>query len=201
MARLAKTSTGATNSAIWMPLPTAMLTARSIWFFIATSTAVECSAALPTIATTITPTNTELMPNEWAACSAESTSSSLITATPTVAAISTTQRLSASPGRRVHGRRFLGGVRRFAGLEDLPVRDERKHQAQHVDHGQDQRDLFAERFDRGDLCGLQGQAGGERVVIERRHHQPDRGQGQQRGAHAGGGAIEMSDKDAAARPT
>ena len=49
------TSTGATNSAIWALEPIAMLTARSILFLNATRTATQCSAALPTIATTITP--------------------------------------------------------------------------------------------------------------------------------------------------
>ena len=51
----ARTRTGATKSAIWALEPIAMLTARSILSFIATSTATQCSAALPTIATTITP--------------------------------------------------------------------------------------------------------------------------------------------------
>ena len=60
---LAKTSTGATNRATWMLLPTAMFSARSILFFSATRTAVECSAALPMTATTITPTKTLFIPN------------------------------------------------------------------------------------------------------------------------------------------
>ena len=47
------TRTGATKSATWALEPIAMLTARSILSFIATRTATQCSAALPTIATTI----------------------------------------------------------------------------------------------------------------------------------------------------
>ena len=72
-----------------MLLPTAMFTARSILFFIATSTAVECSAALPITATTITPTKILLMPIEWTAPSMELTRISLIQATPIVATAST----------------------------------------------------------------------------------------------------------------
>ena len=56
MKKEAITSTGATNSAIWALEPIAMLTARSILFLNATRIATQCSAALPTIATTITPT-------------------------------------------------------------------------------------------------------------------------------------------------
>ena len=58
----ARTSTGATNSAICALEPMEMLTARSILFLAATSTATQCSAALPTIATTITPTKNSLSP-------------------------------------------------------------------------------------------------------------------------------------------
>ena len=66
------TSTGATNSAIWALEPIAMLTARSILFFCATSTATQCSAALPTIATTITPMKNSLRPSCEAASEIES---------------------------------------------------------------------------------------------------------------------------------
>src|SRR5215213_5826080 len=52
----ASTSTGATNRAIWAPDPTAMLTEMSILSREAKYTATQCSAALPTTATTITPT-------------------------------------------------------------------------------------------------------------------------------------------------
>src|SRR6476469_1116175 len=52
----ATTSTGATNRAIWAADPTAMLTEMSILSREAKYTATQCSAALPTIATTITPT-------------------------------------------------------------------------------------------------------------------------------------------------
>ena len=47
------TSTGATNSAICALEPIAMLTDRSILSFMAKNTATQCSAALPTIATTM----------------------------------------------------------------------------------------------------------------------------------------------------
>src|SRR5215475_9175873 len=52
----ASTSTGATNKAIWAADPTAMLMEMSILSLEAKYTATQCSAALPTIATTITPT-------------------------------------------------------------------------------------------------------------------------------------------------
>src|SRR3954464_505495 len=52
----ASTSTGATNSAICAADPTAMLIERSILLRSAKYTDTQCSAALPTIATTITPT-------------------------------------------------------------------------------------------------------------------------------------------------
>src|SRR6478735_9102775 len=52
----ASTSTGATNRAIWAADPTAMLMEMSILSRDAKYTATQCSAALPTIATTITPT-------------------------------------------------------------------------------------------------------------------------------------------------
>src|SRR6476646_10341953 len=56
MTTAASTSTGATNRAIWAPDPTAMLTEMSILSREAKYTATQCSAALPTTATTITPT-------------------------------------------------------------------------------------------------------------------------------------------------
>src|SRR3954469_11930933 len=79
------TSTGATNSATWPLEPTAMLTARSILSFIATSTATQCSAALPTIATTITPIKNSESPTDSEASVIEPTSTSDITPTSTPA--------------------------------------------------------------------------------------------------------------------
>ncbi len=73
-----------------------MFTAASIRFFAAMRMAVECSAALPMMATTITPTNTSLHPNASAVTSAAPTRSSAITATPAVAA-------SSSPSERAKG--------------------------------------------------------------------------------------------------
>src|SRR5919201_1771856 len=61
------TSTGATNNAICELDPIAMFTARSILFLRATSTATQCSAALPTIATTIAPMKNSLRPTFCAA--------------------------------------------------------------------------------------------------------------------------------------
>ena len=58
-----RTSTGATNRAIWALEPMAMFTARSILSFMATSTATQCSAALPTMATTMTPMKNSLSPS------------------------------------------------------------------------------------------------------------------------------------------
>ena len=72
-----------------MLLPMAMVTARSILFFMATKIAVECSAALPMVATTMTPTKTLFMPRESAAALTEPTRNSLMTATAAVAATST----------------------------------------------------------------------------------------------------------------
>ena len=102
----ANTSTGATNSAIWMLEPIAMFSARSIWFFIATSTAVECSAALPITATTITPTNTSVSPSTCEVSSTAPTSISLIHATSAVATTSvTTARRARRAGRALVARR------------------------------------------------------------------------------------------------
>ena len=84
-----------------MLLPIAIVTARSIWFLTATSTAVECSAALPMMATTMTPTKTLFMPSALPASSTEPTSISLIHATPAVATSSTMIDVSLRPLRRL----------------------------------------------------------------------------------------------------
>src|SRR5262245_36817881 len=80
-----RTSTGATNRATWPLEPIAMLTDRSILSLIATRTATQCSAALPTIATTITPMKNWLNPTECDAASMEPTRISDITPTATPA--------------------------------------------------------------------------------------------------------------------
>src|SRR3954451_4430919 len=79
------TRTGATKSATCALEPTAMLTARSILSFIATSTATQCSAALPTIATTMTPMKNSERPTDSEASVIEPTSTSDITPTSTPA--------------------------------------------------------------------------------------------------------------------
>ena len=55
-----------------------MLTARSILSLDATSTATQCSAAFPTIATTIAPMKNSLRPIDSAASEIEPTSTSLM---------------------------------------------------------------------------------------------------------------------------
>src|SRR5262249_21700368 len=140
--RLMKTSTGATNRAIWMPLPTAMVTARSILFLAATSTAVECSAAFPTVATTMTPTNTSLMP----------------TAPPPPHGGPDQPPPHRPPPRRRRQQHQPGGApppprlpvlaRRGQLLlragEQVLVGAQAEHQAQHVHRGEDDGDLLAQ---------------------------------------------------------
>ncbi len=75
------TSTGATNRAICALEPIAMLTERSILSLTATRTATQCSAALPTIATTITPMKNSLRPIDSEASVIEPTRISDITPT------------------------------------------------------------------------------------------------------------------------
>ena len=62
-----------------------MFTARSILSLAATSTATQCSAALPTIATTNTPTKNSDSPMSSEASLIEPTRISLITPTATAA--------------------------------------------------------------------------------------------------------------------
>ena len=71
-----------------------MLTARSILSLRATSTATQCSAALPTIATTITPMKNSESPTDSEASEIEPTRISDIspTATPAIASIETERR-------------------------------------------------------------------------------------------------------------
>ena len=65
-----------------------MFTARSILSLAATSTATQCSAALPTIATTIAPMKNSLSPIDSAASAIDPTRTSLITPTSTPATAS-----------------------------------------------------------------------------------------------------------------
>jgi hypothetical protein len=82
------TSTGATNIATWALDPIAMLTERSILSLTATSTATQCSAALPTIATTMIPMKNSLSPIDSEAASIDPTRISDITPTATPATAS-----------------------------------------------------------------------------------------------------------------
>ena len=79
------TRTGATKRATWPLEPIAMLTARSILSLRATRTATQCSAALPTIATTTTPMKNSERPTDSEASVIEPTSTSDITPTRTPA--------------------------------------------------------------------------------------------------------------------
>jgi hypothetical protein len=94
------TSTGATKRAIWMLEPMAMVSARSMRFFAAIRMAVECSAALPTTATTMTPMKTSFIPRCSAVASTEPTITSATQAMTAVEPSSTASerpRLHASP--------------------------------------------------------------------------------------------------------
>ena len=105
----ASTRTGATKSAIWALEPIAMLTARSILSLRATSTATQCSAALPTIATTITPMKNSERPIASEASEIEPTriSDMTPTATPAIASI------APSGGAPAHGSSSsYGGLKR-----------------------------------------------------------------------------------------
>ncbi len=73
--------------------PTAIDSARSMRFRIAMRIAVDCSAELPITATTITPTNTSLMPKTCATCSTEPTRISLTHAISAVTTASTARHL------------------------------------------------------------------------------------------------------------
>src|SRR6516225_7003253 len=84
--KLASTSTGATNSATCTLEPMAMASDRSMRFLIAALMAMACSAALPRMATTKTPTKTLLKPNSCAVGSIAPTSISLTQAMAAVAA-------------------------------------------------------------------------------------------------------------------
>jgi len=76
MIQPAMTKTGATNRAIWRVEPTATDKDKSILFFMATVTAVKCSAALPMIGSRMTPVNKAVIPKLSVADSKELTSNS-----------------------------------------------------------------------------------------------------------------------------
>src|SRR5436305_3169959 len=81
---LSSTSAGATNSAIWAALPSAMLTLMSRRSLRAAAKATANSAAAPTTETTMKPTNAGLIPKVSAAFCTDSTKISLTSATSTV---------------------------------------------------------------------------------------------------------------------
>ena len=91
----ASTRTGVTNSATWALEPMAMLIDRSILSLRATSTATQCSAALPTMATTMAPMKNSDRPSDSEAALTEWTRMSDITptATPAIASITTDLRV------------------------------------------------------------------------------------------------------------
>ncbi len=71
------------------------------------------------------------------------------------------------------------------------MRPERKHEAEKIDDGQGRCDLLAEKLDSVQLFRAGRRACEQQVVIEGRHQESGRGQGQQGRAHAGRGAIEL----------
>src|SRR5207245_1572445 len=87
--RETKTRIGATNNAIWVVDVVATATLSSILFLQAMRIALPCSAALPTMATIMTPTNKSVRPRLCRAVSREPTRISLSTATKIVDATRT----------------------------------------------------------------------------------------------------------------
>src|SRR3989441_6863907 len=81
--RETKTRIGATNNATWVVDVVATATLSSILFLQAMRIALPCSAALPTMATMMTPTNNSVRPRLSRAVSREPTRISLSTATRT----------------------------------------------------------------------------------------------------------------------
>ena len=84
--RLMKTRAGATKSAIWVEEPIAISRVTSTLFRSANMIADECSAALPMIGITISPTNSSDRPRSSRAGSSELTRNSASSATSAVAA-------------------------------------------------------------------------------------------------------------------
>ena len=125
-----------------------MFTARSILSLRATSTATQCSAALPTIATTIAPMKNSLSPTDSAASWIEPTRISLITptATPAIASIATDR-------RTVHG--SCPSLRLVLGVEEVAVRLHREDEAGGVDRDHQHRDPQRQVLDlRGEVADL-----------------------------------------------
>ncbi len=102
-----------------------MLTARSILFFSAIRTATQCSAALPTIATTITPTKNSERPIASEASEIEPTRISDISPTATPATGEHDHRAAHRPAEAVL---LLLGVGRIEEVA-LCVRSEKKRPA------------------------------------------------------------------------
>src|SRR5256886_16507721 len=89
VSRETKTRIGATNNATWVVEVVATATLNSILFLQAMRIALPCSAAFPTMATMMTPTNNSVRPRLSRALSREPTSISRSTATRTVDATRT----------------------------------------------------------------------------------------------------------------
>ena len=164
-----------------------MLTARSILSLWATSTATQCSAALPTIATTITPMKNSLRPTDSDASAIEPTRTSDITptATPAIASITTDRRtlqpsVSSCCVRGVEEvavgpqREEETGRRRSRSARAATATDSRSTSS---------RSRRARRRDRRQPAAL-----GE---LEDRRHQQRRGREEEhQRLHAGGGRVE-----------
>src|SRR5947207_1082423 len=96
--------------------------------------------------------------------------------------ISMLEKTSTGATNRATWMLLLGRRGFFGATEQVAVRAQREDQAQDVGTQEDPRDFLAEQFDalvfRGVLCPRQ-------LVVERRQHQADRRQRQQRRPHAG----------------
>ena len=150
-------------------------------FFNAIRTAVECSAALPTIATTITPTKTSVSPSVRLASSTAPTSTSLIQATKAVATSRTTDDFRLTPAATSWRAASASSP---VGVVQVLVRDEAEDQVQDVGDDQDHADRQAQ------LVLDAGGVGADQRVEDRRDDQADGGQDHQGRAHARGRPVE-----------
>src|SRR2546427_13174004 len=133
------TSNGATNSPIWVLEPRAMVSARSVCPRWAATTAVACSAALPTRGITIRPRNSCESPNRVTTASVACTSSSL----------STNERGRRRQDRDRYARSARRAWPRFArprplAAEQLAVGHEREHEARDIGESEDERHALGE---------------------------------------------------------
>ena len=165
-----------------------MFTARSILSFMATSTATQCSAALPTMATTMTPMKNSLSPSFEAASEIEPTRISDITPTATPAIASSDDRLAHRP--RLAVLRVVG-----LGVEEVAVGLQREPQARHVGEDQHARHGGRQALDRGVVVHALGarlrQPAPVDQLVDRGHDQRGGRQQQHRGLRRGGRAVEV----------